>query len=297
MTRISRCLSRVFLLAAGLCLSLLSSGDLRAATSEISVDLRFCTIDPFTRKSVSVADFVSGERIRGVIDIANPSPEKVSVGYSNSKDSVFVEVFRASDMHQLSRISRQPFVSRFRVDSGEGQKLEVFLSDNYGLREPSRYLAKPVLVHNGVRYEGAMRAFDVVDGIKLTGAMQMFANRPGLQREFSIVYWNRNHSEHLFLMAQDAGSSGRAWETFDLGAILRIDRPTVSVLPKGEVVVLHRLNRDQFVRSEFWSLPNDLEFRLRETVQDPETAGTARVRELYKEGGIKAKVNPWWKFW
>ena len=65
----------------------------------------------------------------------------------------------------------------------------------------------------------------------------------------------------------------------------------------GEVVVLHRLNKDQFVRSEFWSLPDALEFRMRESVRDPETAGTARVRELYKEGGIKAKDNPWWKFW
>lgn len=289
--------SRVFRSAAALCLLALPVGALRAATSEIGVDLRFCTIDPFTRKTVAVSDFVAGERIRGVVDIANPSPERVSVGYPGSKDRVFVEVFRASDMHQLSRLSSRPFVSRFGVDSGEGQKLEVFLGDHYGLRTPSRYLARPVLVHNGVRYEGAMRAFDVVDGIKLTGAMQMFANRPGLQREFDILYWNRNHSEHLFLAARDAGSSDRAWETFDLGAVLRIDRPTVSILPRGEVVVLHRLNRDQFVRSEFWSLPEELEFRLRETVQDPETAGTARVRELYKEGGIKAKVNPWWKFW
>lgn len=297
MSRVAVRLYRALLSAAVLCLPLLPAGDLRAATSEIAVDLRFCTIDPFTRNPVGVSDFVSGERIRGVVDIANPSPEKVSVGYPDSKDRVFVEVFRASDMHQLARISSRPFVSRFRLDSGEGQKLEVFLGDHYGLREPSRYLARPVLVHRGARYEGAMRAFDVVDGIKLTGAMQMFANRPGLQREFDIVYWSRNHSEHLFLTARDVGGSARKWETFDLGAVLRIDRPTVSILPKGEVVVLHRLNRDQFVRSEFWSLPDELEFRLRETVQDPETAGTARVRELYREGGIKAKVNPWWKFW
>jgi len=240
---------------------------------------------------------VVGERIRGVIDVANPSPEKVSVGYSNSRDSLFVEVFRASDMHQLTRVSRHPFVAKFRVDSGEGQKLEVFLGDHYGLRETSHYLAKPVLVHNGVRYEGMVRAFDVVDGVKVGGAMQMFANQPGLRREFTLVYWNRNHSEHLFLRANDLGSSDRLWETRDLGPILRIDRPAISILPTGEVVVLHRLNQDQFVRSELWSLPTDLELRLRESVCDPDTASTARVRDLYKNGGIKAKTNPWWKFW
>ena len=30
---------------------------------------------------------------------------------------------------------------------------------------------------------------------------------------------------------------------------------------------------------------------------DPETAGTARVREMYKDSGVKPKTNPWWKFW
>ena len=259
---------------------------LAAATSEIHVDLK-----------LDGSDFVSGERIRGVVDVANSSPDKVSVGYSNSKDRLFVEVFRAGDMTQLDRTSRRPFVAPFRIDSGEGQKLEVFLGDRYDLKETRRYLAKPVLVHNGYRFEGAMRAFDVVDGVKVGAAMQMFANRPGLQREFALVYWSRNHSEHLFLRAHDGGTSDVIWETRDLGPILRIDAPTISILKTGEVVVLHRLNGDQLVRSEFWSLPGALEFRMREALRDPETAGTARVRELYREGGVKPKTNPWWKFW
>ena len=274
-----------------------------AQTSEIKVNLK-----------LDGADFVSGERIRGVVDIANSSPDTVGIGgkfnvwgYEGSNrvvtatydvnDRFLVEVYRASDMHQLTKVSKSQFVANFAVESSEGQKLEVFLGDHYGLREPSRYLAKPVLVHKGVRYEGAARAFDIVEGVKIGGAMQLFKNRPGLQREFSLVYWSRNHSEHLFLVAQDSGTSTRKWETRDLGAILRIDRPSISVLPTGEVVVLHRLNMDNFVRSEFWSLPSALEFRMRETVRDPETAGTARVRELYKEGGVKPKSNPWWKFW
>ena len=257
-----------------------------AATSEITVDLK-----------LDSSDFVSGERIRGVVDIANSSPDRISVGYSNSKDLFFIEVCRASDLSQLQPVAKREFVSRFRVDSSEGQKLETFLGDHYALRQTSRYLARPVLVHNGMRYEGAVRAFDVVDGIQIRNALQMFSNANGLQRDFNLVYWSRNHSEHLFLKARDSGTSTRQWETRDLGPILRIEKPTISILPTGEVIVLHRLNQDQFVRSEFWSLPKALEFRLRESVGDPVTAGTARVRDLYKDGGIKPKENPWWKFW
>ena len=285
-------------LSSALLLSALSA---RAAQSEIKVDLR-----------LDAADFVAGERIRGVVDIVNSSPDRIAVGISRvfagegekrrvkevveGKDRLFVEVVRSSDMSSLTRLGSRPFVSSFFIDSGEGQKLETFLGDHYALREPSRYMAKPVLVHDGVRYEGMPRVFDVVEGVKVGGAMQMFANSRGLRREFDIVYWSRGGSEHLFLKAQDAGTSTRVWETRDLGAILRIDKPTVSVLQTGEVVVLHRLNRDQFVRSEFWSLPKALEFRKREAVSDPDTAGTSRVRELYKDG-VTPKENPWWKFW
>ena len=52
-----------------------------AAVSEIRVDLK-----------LDFADYVCGERIRAVVDIANSSPEKVSVGYRNSKDLFFIEV-------------------------------------------------------------------------------------------------------------------------------------------------------------------------------------------------------------
>ena len=257
-----------------------------AAPTEITVDLR-----------LDASDFIAGERIRGVIDVANSSPEQVNVGSPKSRDALFVEVFRASDAKQLARISRSAFVSGFRLETGEGQKLETFLADHYALREPSRYLAKPVLVHGGVRFEGQPRALDVVGGVRVGSSMQMFANRKGLQREFELVYWAKSHGEHLYMKAKDAGSSSRRWTTWDLGPILRLDKPTIGILPSGAVIVLHRLNQDQFVRSEFWSLPDELAFRGRQAVSDPTTAGTARVRELYKEKGVAPKENPWWKFW
>ena len=269
-----------------------------SATSEIGVELKLCKENPLVPgEYMPVSDFVIGEKVYGIVDIANSSPDQISVGEVNSQDSFFVEVYRASDHHQLTRTRLRPFVSAFLLKSGEGQKFGTNLDDHYDLLTPSRYLAKPILVHKGIRYEGQSRIFDVVEGVRTGGAMQMFSNRNGLQREFSLVYLSRNHEEHLFLMAKDMGISKRRFETRDLGVILRIDRPTLSILPTGEVVVLHRLNQDQFVRTEFWSLPDTLEFRSRVAVGDPETAGTARVRELYRDKGVKPKSNPWWKFW
>jgi hypothetical protein len=64
------------------------------------------------------------------------------------------------------------------------------------------------------------------------------------------------------------------------------------------VIVVQRYDRDHYLRSEFWSLPDVLEFQKHELVMDPETAGSERIKELYHDsGGVQPKSVPWWKFW
>ena len=263
------------------------AASLAAATSEISVSLK-----------LDALDFVIGERVRGVIDVKNISPDDISVGRPDSKDYLFVEVYKAADLEQLEKTSTRPFTARFRLKPNEAQKLEVHIADHYGLNIPRRYLARPVLVHRSVRYEGQYVAFDIVPGMDISGALQTFAKNDGLLREFRIVHWTRNGTEHIFLTAHDTGASSRVWETRDLGPVMRITKPIVSILPSGKVIVLHRFGPDNFSRSEFWSMPQELVFINRELVQDPETAGQAKVKELYDSaGGVKPIDRPWWKFW
>lgn len=258
--------------------------------SEISVDLK-----------MDERDYVSGERVRAVVDVKNLSPRTVSVGYPDSRDTVLVEIFRSNDNVQVDRVGRpRPFVSAFSVKSNEGQLLETFLGDHYDLEEPRSYRARAVLVHGGYRYEGPYRAFSIVPGNYITSAKQMFAGREGVSRRFDLVRWARNGVEHAFLSACDEYEDGRRENlgTTDIGAMLRITKPTLSILPGGEVVVIHRNGADSFVRSEFWSMPDALVLRSRMSVGDPATAGQARIQELYKrEGGIKPVDRPWWKFW
>lgn len=255
--------------------------------TEIQVDLK-----------MDETDYVSGERVRCIVNVRNLTPGSLSVGFRDSTDFLFVEVFCASDMRQLDVTATKPFVVPFRLKSNQGQKFEVFLADYYPLREPRHYLARTVLVHDGTRFEGQYRAFDIVPGMRVTGAVQMFSNCEGLTREFTLLQWSRRGHEHLFVTAADSGVSERKWMTTDVGQLMKITKPTISILPGGEVIVLHRTNSDNFIRSEFWSMPNAIDFRSRQLVQDPETAGQNRVQEIYKEsGGVKAKGRPWWKLW
>ena len=74
-------------------LSFLLFSSVTAETVEISVDLKFDNVD-----------YIVGERVRAVVDVANSSPENVSVGYPSSKDKLFIEVFNFGSMEQLYQI-------------------------------------------------------------------------------------------------------------------------------------------------------------------------------------------------
>lgn len=258
-----------------------------AVPTEIVVDLR-----------MDETNYVVGERIRAVVDVRNLTPENLSVGYTNSADRLFIEVYRAADHYLLDRSGRRPFVAPFKVKANQGLKLETFLGDHYDFTTEGRFLARPVLVHKGMRYEGLFRSFDTVPGFPVTTAVQMFSNRDGLSRVFDLLRWTRRGTEHLFLTARDEGTSDRRWLTVDVGPMMRITKPTISILSGGEIIILHRNGPDSFCRSEFWSLPEALDFRSQQMVRDPETAGQQSVQEMYRQsGGVKAKSNPWWKFW
>lgn len=243
-------------------------------------------------------DYIEGERIKATVDVANASPDPIDARGPDAPDRLIFELYRASDRYQFEKTSDKPCVEPFALLSGEGQILDVYLAEHFPIVESTRYFVRAVLIHKRMRYESSLKSFNVVPGLRCGGAVQMFANKEGLRREFTLVHWGRDQTEHIFLKAKDAGLSTRAWTTTDLGPYLSITRPKVSVLPSGEVITLHRATQDAFFRTEFWSLPDVFEFNTHEIMLDPDVAGAARVKELYKEsGGVEPVKKAWWKFW
>ena len=243
-------------------------------------------------------DYIEGERINAVVDVANASPDPIDARGPDAPDRLILELYRASDRSQFEKNSDKPYAEPFALLSGEGQILDVQFAEHFPITVSTRYFARAVLIHKNVRYESSLKSFNVVPGLRCGGAVQMFSNKEGLRREFELVHWVRDKVDHIFLKAKDTGTSTRTWTTADLGVYLSATRPKVSVLPSGEVITLHRTTQDAFIRTEFWSLPGAFEFNTHELMLDPDVAGAARVKELYKEsGGVEPVKKAWWKFW
>lgn len=245
------------------------------------------------------SEYLLGERIRAEVEVRNGSTSPLVVGAKDSTDFLFLELFKNDTKHSVDRYSERLVTVPFILKSGEAQKFEVFFDHNFRFEKEGRYIGRAVVVHDGIRYEGALRAFSLVPGIRISGALQMFSNRPGLRREFELLYWSRRRTEHLFIRATDRIESGdRSWGTSDLGTLLRVTPPKMSIKDSGEVTVLHRASQDEFIRSEFWSLPDAFEFQEHARMVDPDIAGSERIKSLYEESsGVEPVKKAWWKFW
>lgn len=244
------------------------------------------------------SSYVVGERVRATVGVKNLSPETIAAGREDLPDRLLVELFHRGESTQIEPSGGGSPVGPFKLAANQGVRLETFLADHFPLCRPGSYFARAVLVHDGVRYEGEYEAFDIVDGMHVAVAQQLFSNRPGLTRTFELLRWSRKGAEHLFVAARDEGARERKFTTTDIGPVLRAQKPVISIMSDGRVVIIHRNGPESYLRSEFWSMSDKLEIRTRENVPDPEIAAHNRVREIYNEaGGVQPVDRPWWKFW
>ena len=278
----------VFLLAAFAASATAAAADERQGASEISLNLE-----------LDSREYVSGERIRGVLGVVNASTETLHGNGTGAPDRLFLEAKRESDKSDLSRISSAPFTVRFAIDPSRRQDFEIFAERHFDFMRETRYLVRPVLVHGKTRYEGAWRSFSVVPGMKLAESVQLFSNVEGLRRDLTLVYWGRNRLEHLFLKIRDTSPEGPfIHPTIDLGPIMRVTAPKISISPSGEATILWRTNQDYFARAVYWSLPKVFEHHKTESLVDPDIAGSTALRDRYKsDEPLKPAKQSWWRFW
>ena len=135
--------------------------------------------------SMQKGDYIEGERINAVVDVANASPDPIDARGPDSPDRLILELYRASDRFQFEKSSDKPYAEPFALLSGEGQLLEVHFAEHFPIETSTRYFARAVLIHKRIRYESSLKSFNVVPGLRCGGAVQMFSNKDGLRRRWS----------------------------------------------------------------------------------------------------------------
>ena len=243
--------------------------------------------------------YVVGEPVLVQFELVNATRDLIDVGGADSKDALLVEITKGGVLNEIVAHNKAPIGGAFKLNPGQSYQKQVELDKWFSLTQEGAYVVRLVVVHGGMRYESVKKSFDVVPGIPLKDAVQMFVKRDKLKRMFKVVFWHRNQVDRLFLRIEDE-PEGRVWDSLDLGSLLRLTEPKIDISPEGEVTVVHRSTQDAYIRTVLWSLPDSLEVVERNNLLDPEISATQRVKSLYGDmaGSEDGKVkNPWWKFW
>jgi len=243
--------------------------------------------------------YVMGEPVLVQIEALNATRDQIDIGSAGTKDAVMVEITKDGRYNEIAPFNAAPIVGAFKLNPGQSFQHKLELDKWFSLVEEGKYIARLVVVHDGMRYESAKRSFDVVPGIPVKEGVQMFVKKQNQKRLFKLVHWNRNQTDRLFLRIEDEPGD-KIWDSIDLGVLLRTVEPKIDISPEGEVTVVHRSTQDAFIRTVIWSLPESVEVVERNQLLDPEISASQRVRSLYGEmsdDGKKDAKKSWWKFW
>lgn len=248
--------------------------------------------------TLAYTTFITGEPVVVQLDVLNATRDFVRVGEAGAADAVLVEVTRGGQYDELPQGRTDPIAGAFEIKPGQSFQRQVELDKWFQLADEGRYVARLIVVHDGMRYESARKSFDVVPGIRVKEGVQMFVSRAQQRRMFKLVHWNRNQTDRLFLRIEDEPGN-KVWDTIDLGVVLRSADPKLDIAPNGEVTIVHRATQDAFIRTVVWSLPESVEVAERNQLLDPEVSATRRVRALYgdPQGEKKEEKKAWWKIW
>ncbi|MCL2103589.1 MAG: hypothetical protein FWH21_00820 [Kiritimatiellaeota bacterium] len=241
--------------------------------------------------------FIIGEPVLVQARVTNLMRDPLELG-DDASETFLIEVCKDNRYSEIAPATDKPFLPRRLLASGGTFEHRLEVDKWFPLYDSGRYLIRAVIVHNNVRYESALKSFDIVPGIVLKEGLQMFAFRKHLQRNFKLVHWTRGQSKHLFLRVEDE-PDGLVWDTIDLGELYQDEEPKLDIAPNGEVSVFHRANASHFLRTVIWSLQDSVEIAERNILMNPGVAASQRIRAHYSDTQKTAEKekSSWWKFW
>ena len=257
------------------------------ARGQLSVD---CTLDQGL--------YVLGEPIRADVRIVNHSGTPLIFGPSSAfqQNGLTFEIRNLAHEPLAPLHPGSPLIPERLLPPGEAHSAAFELDEWYPLTRTGRYIATAVVRRDDRRYESKAHAFDVVPGLEIRSAIQLFSDRPDEQRKLSLVYVARRQGEFLFLRIADSPGD-RIWSTLALGQLLRTTAPTIQIQTDGAVLIMHRASRDIFLKTHVQSTVKGVMLIGQERLIDEESARLLRAQNAILAAEQKEhqkKSSRWW---
>ena len=257
-----------------------------AACAQMSVDL-----------NLNQSVYIVGEAIRADLRVVNHATTPFIIGPGGYRQNALF--FQITDIHHDVLESSQPhapMIPELLLPGGETYRGAFELDEWYPLGRPGSYIVTAMVRRDDLRYDSVSRAIDIVPGLEIKTAIQLFADRPDSQRKLALVYFMRKQSEYLFLRITDTPGE-RTWSTLELGRLLRTTPPTIEVSTDGVATITHRATRDVYLKTRVRSTVNGVELAGQEQIIDTHSAEILQAQQIRAiEEAKKRKSHWWWPF-
>lgn len=226
--------------------------------------------------------YVIGEEIAARVLVRNNTAQPITLGRGQSPAGVLT-LSRVNDplRRPLATDPRGCLPKPLTLQPNEEKVFDIEISQSVTLEEGSYFITFGAVLHS-MRYETQVKTLEIVPGTPVAEGLQLFTRDPGRQRHFKLVRWPRQKIDRLFLRVQDT-PDGRTFKTVMLGAYLSVVKPRLNIAANGEVIILHRATPDYYVRNVFWSIPDEVVRRSSQSLLDPATADSARLKGMQSD--------------
>ena len=252
------------------------------------------TVDMNLNQSV----YILGEAVRADVRIVNHATTPLIVGPGGYRQNgLFFQI--TDGRHDTLEPSQPgtPMISDLRLPGGETYRSAFELDEWYPMGKAGSYIVTAMVRRDDRRYETTSRAIDIVPGLEIKTAIQLFADRPDFQRKLSLVYFMRRQAEFLFLRITDTPGD-RTWSTLELGKLLRTTPPTIEVTNDGVITIFHRATQDVYLKTRMKSPANGVELVGQEQIVDTHSMELLQAQQIQKiaEDRNKKQAHWWWPF-
>lgn len=249
------------------------------------------TVDVTLNQSV----YIVGEAIRADVRIVNHATTPFVVGPGGYRQNGLSFAITDGRHEVLESTQRAPMITELLLAGGAEHRAAFELDEWYPMGKTGSYIVTAHVRRDDRRYESSSRSIDIVPGLEIKTAIQLFADRPDFQRKLSLVYFMRRQSEFLFLRITDTPGD-RTWSTLELGQLLRTTPPTIEIASDGVATIVHRATRDVYVKTRVKSTAAGVELVGQEQIVDAHAAEALQAEQIrgLEEAKKNEKKSHWW---
>lgn len=237
----------------------------------------FASADLIMGMDLEHQDYLLFESIKIAITIVNDTDEPMK--FSEDRSSADINfVVEGQNYNFIFKKNKDRIVKDVTIMPDEKKIMTIDLTRWYPITSQGRYFISAEIEWNGKIYKTERKLIDVVSGIEIARVVRKLSGRQSNDRVYTLRYWQRNRQDNLFFLVEEPSASYH-YGVFDLGPIVRVMKPELSVDRHGNIKIVHQSGINKVTETTLFS-------------DDDEITYVGQTHKLIRSSAVSEQTSP-----